>query len=171
LITMPTLQQCLQEIYLDKSSDDFERLKKFIVPLQGNWFVPTMDNSNPNATWCGFIVLGTNPKQRAVQNGTVVQKVVKTRFRMTFIGPQAEDFANQTLLWDERIDVKNIFTQHCVAQLCYDERQIYTRVYEQKGQNSTLVWVVDTAAMSYYALDTHQIPWVPIGDGGIITTP
>jgi hypothetical protein len=168
---MPTLRASLEEILLDKDAEDFETLKKFLVPLQGNWFVPTIDPSFPNATWAGFVILNTFPTQRATQHGTIVQKNVKTRFRMTFVGPQAEDFANQTLVWDERIDVKSIFSKHCAALLCYDERQIYTKIYEQEGQNSTFVYVVDMSAMSHYALDTHQTPWVPIGPGGIITTP
>jgi hypothetical protein len=168
---MTTLRDSLEETLLDKSSDDFERLKKFLVPLQGNWFVPTIDKSSNIATWCGFIIMGTHPTQRATQRGAIVQKNVKTRFRLSFVGPQAEDFANQTLLWDERDDVKQSFTRNCAALLCYDDRSIYTKIFEQEGQNATLCWIVDMAAMSHYALDTHQIPWVPIGDGGIITTP
>lgn len=164
---MPLLQQCIQEILFDKKDKDYQKLKEYVIPLQGNWFVPTIDKESEHSTWCGFVILSTTPRIRAVQNGKIVQKSVKTRFRLSFIGPQAEEMANQTLLWDERIDVRDIFVNLCTAQLCYDERSIYTKIYEQEGQNSTLVWVVDMAAMSFYALDTHQIPWVPIGSGGV----
>ena len=163
MITMPTLHQTLEDILLDPSLDDFAERRKFIVPLQGNWYVPTYDTQYPYATWCGYVIMGTKPTQRATQAKTIVQKNVKQRFRVVFVGPQAEEFSNQTLLWDERDDVRVAFAKNCYAQLCYDERAIYTKIYEQEGQNSTLIWAVDMAAMSHFALDTHQTPWVPIG--------
>jgi hypothetical protein len=168
---MPTLHQALSEIFFDKDKADFEELKKFLVPLQGNWYAPTIDPAFPNATWCGFILLSTRPRLRSVQQGKILGKNVKQFFRLTFIGPQAEEIINQTLLWDERNDVQTIFARHCNAQLCYDDRNIYTKIFEQEGQNDTLVWIVDMSVMSSYALDTHQVPWVPIGDGGVINTP
>ena len=64
-----------------------------------------MDTKDPIGTWIGYRIIDKKPLLRAYQAGVYMEKSVRVSFRLTFVGPHAEDLANQVLLWDDRQDV------------------------------------------------------------------
>lgn len=168
MVTSDQLRTALWEIFFDKRPE----CEHLVVPLQGNWVLPTVTNADASTTWIGFTILNHRRRTQPIQKQSIVSVKVQTHFRVVFVGPQAEEWANSTLLWDVRGDVQDEFEKKgMLAQLQNDNRLLYTKVYEQEGPNSTTAWVLDMGAMSFYAVDTHQKPWVPVGDGGTITVP
>lgn len=153
MLTMTTLGKILKTV--------FNGMDDNIIPLQGNWFVPLKRGKDSVQTWIGYVILSKYPRVRTWQGDRDLYKDTKTVFRVTFTGPQAEEMAYSTLVWDERLDVRKLF-EEIGCQLCYDERRIYTRVFEQEGFNNTITWAIDFAALDYYIYDTEQTPWIPI---------
>ena len=158
MITLTTLRDAFQAIFF---GDDASKTK-YIVPLQGNWFIPTRDPAETIATWIGYTILEHRPLTRtALYSGVSLERQLRTAFRLTFTGPQAEEIANSTLFWEYRSDVKEAF-EKMTAQLAYEERRIYTRVMPQEGFNDTLVWVTDMVAMSTVEVTPDWKPWIPL---------
>lgn len=87
------------------------------------------------------------------------EKPIKASFRLSFVGPQAEDLADQTLLWEDRTDVSKAFG-NIGAQLNYNDRQVFTYPVRNGGFNDDLAWIVDLSAQSFYEVDTKQQPWI-----------
>jgi hypothetical protein len=162
MITMKGLHEALPRILFgeDRSQD------KYIVPLQGNWFVPTTaleDGDDSPTTWIGYLMLESRGETRSANyQGQVIERQMRQIFRLTFVGPQAEDLANSTFFWEERKDVQDAFVK-MDAQVAYNQRRVYTRIFEQQGYNDTLVWVVDMMAMSTTAVTAEGWrPWIPL---------
>ena len=101
MLKAKTLRAVLKEIY---GVED-----KYLVPISTNWFLPTTDPEDKVHTWIGYRILNKKPYVRAAQQGRDMTKPVKVSFRLTFVGPQAEEFADQTLLWEDRTDVIKAF--------------------------------------------------------------
>ena len=77
------LREALKEIY---GVDD-----KYLVPISTNWFLPTTDPEDKVHTWIGYRILSKKPYVRAAQRGRDMVKDIKVSFRITFVGPQAEE--------------------------------------------------------------------------------
>lgn len=133
---------------------------KFLVPISTNWFVPTVDPSEKIGTFIGYRVISKEPLIRAYQKDVHMVKSVRVSFRLTFVGPQAEHFADQTLLWDERTDVIKAFEKY-KAQINYKSRTSFSYPVRNGGFNDSLAWIVDMSAQTFYEADTKQQPWIP----------
>lgn len=133
---------------------------KFLVPISTNWFVPTVDPSEKIGTFIGYRVISKEPLIRAYQKDVHMVKSVRVSFRLTFVGPQAEQFADQTLLWDERTDVIKAFEKY-KAQINYKSRTSFSYPVRNGGFNDSLAWIVDMSAQTFYEADTKQQPWIP----------
>lgn len=144
------LRQALKDIY---GVED-----KYIVPLDNGWYAPTYDHSNPVGTWIGYRILQVKPNLRAAYAGSSYSQSVKIRFRLSFIGPQAEVLALQTLLFDDRIDVVKAF-EKSQTQLNYVSREILTYPIKEGGLNDSLVWFTDIDCQSFYAADINYGDW------------
>jgi hypothetical protein len=159
---MKGLHTHLPQIFFgdDRSQD------KYVLPLQGNWFVPTSaleaGDESPT-TWIGYLILESRGETRSANyQGQVIERQMRQLFRLTFVGPQAEELANSTFFWEERKDVQDAFAD-MDAQLAYNQRRVYTRIFEQQGYNDTLVWVVDMMAMATIATEAASWhPWIPL---------
>lgn len=151
MINHKTLREILKEIY---GIDD-----KHLVPISTNWFVPTIDENDKVGTWIGYRVLNKKSILRAYQSGVYMEKSVKVNFRLTFVGPQAEDLADQTLLWEDRSDVTKIFGRYN-AQINYNDRVSFSYPTRNGGFNDCMSWIVDMSAQTFYEVDTKQQPWV-----------
>lgn len=154
MITMQGLRDLLHTTFYH---DDPTKLK-YIVPLQGDWFVPTLDPNEKSADWVGYLILQAAAITRSFQQGTYRVIQTNTTFRLSFIGPNAEDRAYSTLLWCERRDIVDAFGK-MNAQLKYDNRRVYTQPVKQSGETNHLAWIVDAQAQAFLSLDTHQTPW------------
>lgn len=144
------LKQALKDIY---KVDD-----KYIVPLDQGWYVPTHDKNETVGTWIGYRILEVKPNVRTGYTGRSYTKSVKIRFRLSFVGKQAEELALQTLLFDDRIDVTEAF-EKSQTQLNYVSREILTYPVKEGGLNDSLVWFTDIDCQSFYAADVTYGDW------------
>lgn len=150
MLNTDILRSIIKEIY---GVDD-----KYIVPIATNWFLPTVDKDDKVGTWIGYRILNKEPYARAWQSGLFMVKPLKMKFRLSFTGPQAEELANQTLLWEDRYDVTVAFERHQI-QVNYTTRQLFSYPVRNSGFNDEMCWVVDFDAQTTYEVDTKQKPW------------
>lgn len=150
MLNAKILRETLKEIF---GVDD-----KYLVPISTNWFLPTTDPDDKVHTWIGYRILSKKPYVRAYQGGTVMNKPLKVQFRITFVGPQAEELADQILLWEDRTDVTLAF-EKSQTQINYTDRTSFTYPVRNGGYNDDLAWVVDLSAQTSYEVDTKQVPW------------
>ena len=154
MINATILRDILKEIY---GVED-----KYIVPISTNWFLPTVDPENKIGTWIGYRVIDKQPYVRAYtgmnRRQNLIHKPVRINFRLTFVGPQAEEFADQTLLWEDRSDIAEIFAKYN-AQINYRDRTSFSYPVRNGGYNDDLAWIVDMQCQTEYIVDTGQKPW------------
>lgn len=143
------LREILKEIY---GVED-----KYLVALSTHEFAPSVE-FNAAATWIGYRVLTKQPYIRAYQAGRDMVLPIKCRFRLSFVGTEAEELANQTMLWDMRTDVRNSFESRGI-QLNYVQRQVESFPLKQGGYNDELGWKVDFDCQTFYQVDTRQKLW------------
>lgn len=151
MLDASTLRSILKEIY---GVED-----KYIVPISTNWFLPTVDPEDKVGTWIGYRIQSKKPIMRAYQSGVMYEKPIKVNFRLSFIGPQAEELADQVLLWEDRSDVTKAF-ESAKAQINYTDRQSFSYPVRNGGFNDELCWIVDLSAQTFYEVDTKQKPWL-----------
>ena len=154
MIDATILRDILKEIY---GVED-----KYLIPISTDEFLPTVDPENKIGTWIGYRVINKRPYVRAYtgMNGrqNLIYKPIKVSFRITFVGPQAEEFADQTLLWEDRSDIAEIFMKYN-AQINYQDRNSFTYPVRNGGYNDDLAWIVDMQCQTEYIVDTGQKPW------------
>lgn len=155
MLSMDTLRTALQKVF---GVDD-----KYLVPLGEGGYVPTYDKTDTTSTWIGYRVLSKTPVTRTqiyndengkewfIRNCDVV-------FRISFIGPQAEDLADLTLMWEERTDVRDAFEQSS-TQIHYNRREQFSYPMKEGGLNDGLCWCVDFEAASYMAVAAGWKHW------------
>lgn len=150
MLNAEILREALKEIY---GIED-----KYLVPISTNWFLPTTDPDDKVHTWIGYRILSKKPYIRASQRGRDMIKDIKVNFRLTFVGPQAEELADQTLLWEDREDVTAAF-EKTSSQINYTDRTGFTYPVRNGGYNDEMAWIVDMSAQTSYIVDTKQVPW------------
>ena len=131
---------------------------KHLVPISTNWFLPTTDPEDHIGTWIGYRIISKKPYVRAAQYGKDMVKPIKVQFRITFVGPQAEELSDQVLLWEDRTDVTEAF-EKSQTQINYTDRTSFSYPVRNGGFNDDLAWVVDLSAQTSYEVDTKQVPW------------
>lgn len=151
MLNAEALRDILKDIY---GIDD-----KYIVPISTNWFVPTVDPEDTTGSWIGYRVISKKPLVRAYQSGVYMEKSIRVEFRLTFVGPEAESLADQTLLWEDRKDVVDAFAKYH-AQVNYRDRTSFSYPVRNGGFNDSLAWIVDMSAQTFYEVDTKQKPWI-----------
>ena len=155
MITSASLEVALKKIFFDTSGDC-----RFVVPIRGGFFVPTIDRSQGHeSTWIGYRILEIDPRTRLVKTSNNVSKQVRIAFRITAMGPLAETYITSTLLWEDRMDVKTEFEDKQAAQIMYERRRIYTQPVQQEGLADDMLWVTDMHAMSFIEQTLTTIPW------------
>lgn len=150
MLNAKILRNILKEIY---GIED-----KYLVPISTNWFLPTTDPDDKVNTWIGYRILSKKPYVRAAQYGRDKNKPIKVSFRLTFVGPRAEELADQTLIWEDRTDVIVAF-ESAEAQINYVDRTSFTYPVRNGGYNDDMAWIVDMSAQTSYTVDTKQVPW------------
>ena len=150
MLNAKILRDTLKEIF---GIDD-----KYLVPISTNWFLPTTDPDDHTGTWIGYRIMNKKPYVRAYQVGTMMTKPIRVSFRITFVGPQAEELADQVLLWEDRTDVSNAF-EKSQTQINYTDRISFSYPVRNGGYNDELAWIVDLSAQTSYEVDTKQMPW------------
>lgn len=151
MLNATTLRSVLKEIF---GIDD-----KHLVPISTNWFLPTVDPEDKAGTWIGYRIQSKKPTMRAYQRGIMYEKPIKVNFRLSFVGRQAEELADQVLMWEDRKDVTKAF-ESVKAQINYVDRQSFSYPVRNGGFNDELCWIVDLSAQTFYEVDTKQKPWL-----------
>jgi len=157
VVTIKTLDDILFEILFDRK----EEYRKYLVPLTHHYYAPTVDPEDTIGTWIGYNILS---KEKIVQNfiqGKLLAADFRIKFRLTALGPQAEDIVDSTAMWDQRPDVKKAFERHN-AQLGNTNRMTMTRTVSLEGGNTMLLWFVDFTCISFMQLDPGWKPWIPL---------
>lgn len=131
---------------------------QYLVPISTNWFLPTTDPNDKVHTWIGYRILNKKPYVRASQMRSDMTKPVRVSFRLSFVGPQAEELADQVLLWEDRTDVTEAF-EKSQSQINYTDRTSFTYPVRNGGYNDDMAWIVDLSAQTSYIVDTKQVPW------------
>lgn len=150
MLNASSLRSILKDIY---GVED-----KYLVPISTNWFIPTTDPEDKIGDWIGYRIISKKPVLRAYQSGRNMVKSIKVSFRITFVGPHAEDLADQVLLWEDRTDVTEAFAKQ-QAEVNYTDRASFTYPVRNGGFNDSMAWIVDLTAQTFYEVDTKQNPW------------
>lgn len=151
MLNATTLRSVLKEIF---GIED-----KYLVPISTNWFLPTVDPEDKVGTWIGYRIQSKKPTMRAYQQGIMYEKPIKVNFRLSFVGRQAEELADQVLMWEDRKDVTTAF-ESVKAQINYVDRRSFSYPIRNGGFNDELCWIVDLSAQTFYEVDTKQKPWL-----------
>lgn len=142
-LTNETFRDFLGDIFF--TSGDKAQYIKYIIPMQGNWWLPT-ENDKSISTWIGYNIVERKSyiRAREVSNDTGNASILSciAKVHLQFIGKDAEKFALSILHWDERYDIAEAFHRFA-GQLFYEERKIIASSYFQDGQNSTLSQNID----------------------------
>lgn len=118
-----------------------EQYKKYIVPLQGNWYNPSQKDKA--GTWVGYAIDNITTKESTVQWGNDLLRDCQSVIHLCFIGNQAEELAQSVLWWNVRVDVQSLLDKKYKGVMNNKELILYSTYYEQEGLNSTLCWAVD----------------------------
>ena len=133
---------------------------RYVVPLDEGWYVPTYDRNDKIGTWIGYRILTKKQNTRAIVQGKTYAKSIKVRFRLTFVGKQAEELADSTIMWDDRKDVAKAFAD-VQFQLNYNRRQQFSYPVANGGLNDNLCWCVDFEAQGFYTQNANWPVWHP----------
>lgn len=154
MLNSTTLRTALKTIF---GVDD-----KYLVSLDEGGYVPTYDKDDKVGTWIGYRILSKKPNVRTFTGSDIAGptkiKSIKVTFRISFIGPQAEELCDQTLLWDDRADVQQAF-ENASAQLNYIDRQQFSYPVKNGGLNDNLCWCIDFSAQTFYEISAGYKPW------------
>lgn len=156
MITSSSLETALRQIFFGEETGYY----KYVVPIRGGFFAPTVNREANDhvSTWIGYRILSMDPRTRLIKSPEDVLKQIRVDFRITALGPNAEEFIQSTLLWEDRADVQTLF-ENMEAQIMYDRRYVYTRPLAQEGLGDDLLWVTDMHAMTFIRQKVTTIPW------------
>lgn len=137
-LNMSNLRTVLNSIFFEGTDN-----LKYIVPLQGNWYTPTLEKAD--STWIGYSIdtISTNTSIVPQEGGKYYTRSCKARIHLTFIGTSAEDFVHTMLFWSMRQDIDKLLDDSYKGKINYEELKIYTSLYMQEGKNSQLCWNTD----------------------------
>ena len=158
MITEKSLRAACEKIFFGSDAAKY----KYIVPIRGGFFVPQVtDPSDHVSTWLGYRILDMFPRTHMMKLPGEVSKNIRVNFRIVGMGPNAEEFLASTLLWENRVDVKEAFEKDQDAQIMYDNRRVYTHPIQQEGLGDGLVWVADMHAMTTIKREFTTTAWFP----------
>lgn len=162
-----TLRDFLADVFF--AEEDKEALLKYIVPLQGNWWIPTEEDNERISTWIGYNVVTDESYLRAryIENDTghVLLQTCLAKVHLQFIGKDAEKLAKSVFFWDERMDVAEALHRFA-GQLMYEKRRVIPTPYYQDGQNSTLAQNIDFRFLHAEVIDPKQVKLIGVEVSG-----
>lgn len=131
---------------------------RYLVPLDEGWYVPTFNKDDKVGTWIGYRLLSKVPNLRSYMASDAWTRSLKVTFRVSFVGPQAEELADQTLLWENRKDVREAF-EATQTQIDYNKRTQFSYPVKNGGLNDNICWCVDFAAHTFYSQEVQHEKW------------
>ena len=153
-INMKNLREVLCTIFF---GDDSEAYKKYVVPLQGNWYNPSQAHHVDN--WIGYVI-DTCRSNVAIVNrvddGRRYYRECQTSIHLAFIGKNAEEMAQSVMFWLARADVQAIFDKKYKGVINNKESEVYSSLYQQEGLNSAICWNIDFSLQHNMMLDSES---------------
>lgn len=153
-LNMKNLRDTLCDIFF--GDDEY---KKYVVPLQGNWYNPTREHEAD--TWIGYVIDTIKTDVQVVRDANIQTRYLrsaKALIHLCFVGENAEEFAQSVLFWTHRSDVKRILDEKYKGQLNNKEFTLFTQVLPQEGSNNTLCWNVGFQITYNMLLDATDKP-------------
>ena len=153
-INMTNLREVLAKIFF---GEDAEAKKKYVVPLQGNWYNPSQVQKLDN--WIGYVIDDMKTNVAVVNRGDDGRRYYReaqTSIHLAFIGEKAEELAQSVFFWACREDVKKLFDDKYKGVLNNKETELYSSLYLQEGLNSTLCWNVDISLQHNLMVDSEN---------------
>lgn len=153
-LNMTNLRDVLCTIFF--GSDEVS-CKKYVVPLQGNWYNPSQAHRVDN--WIGYVI-DTCKTDVAIVNraddGRRYYRNCQSSIHLTFVGKNAEVMAQSVMFWLCREDVKAIFDKKYKGVVNNKEFELYSSLYQQEGLNSTICWNIDFSLQHCLMLDSEN---------------
>lgn len=78
-----------------------------------------------------------------------------TRIELSFFGKKAQEWAQSTLLWDLRSDLRELFDKYDV-QLLNTRREITAIPYEFEGDNNQIVYCTSLSFISHFIMRMEE---------------
>lgn len=153
-INMTNLRDVLSLIFFGENA---EENKKYIVPLQGNWYNPSQGQELDN--WIGYVIDSVKTNVATVNRGDDGRRYYRncqTSIHLAFIGEKSEEMAQSVLFWLSRSDVQSIIDSKYKGVINNKEFEVYSSLYMQEGLNSTLCWNVDISLQHNIMLDSES---------------
>ena len=154
-ISMLNLRDVLCEIFFGK--EDADKKKKYVVPLQGNWYNPSQAEKLDN--WIGYVINYTKTDVSIVNRGDDGRRYYRncqSEVHLSFIGDRAQEMAFTVLFWLARADVTSLFDKKYKGVINNKEFEVYSSLYMQEGLNSVLCWNVDFSLQHNLMLDSES---------------
>ena len=151
---MKNLREVLALIFFGA---DAEKNKKYVVPLQGNWYNPSQVHNVDN--WIGYVIDSIRTDVGTVNrmdDGRRYYRNCQTSIHLAFIGKDAELMAQSVLWWCARTDVQSLIDKKYKGVINNKEFEIYSSLYMQEGLNSTICWNVDFSLQHNMMLDSEN---------------
>lgn len=153
-INMTNLRDVLAKIFFGSES---EEKKKYIVPLQGNWYNPSQESKLDN--WIGYVIDSCRTNVAIINRGDDGRRYYReaqTSIHLSFIGVNAETMAQSVLFWLVRADVTKLFDDKYKGVINNKEFELYSSLYMQEGLNSTLCWNIEFSLQHNIMLDSES---------------
>ena len=142
MLNTETLRQIIKEIY--KIEDEF------IVPITTNWFIPDVKTKSESSIFIGYRIINKRKGSIENKNDSTKIDVIKTSFRLVFIGEDAEKFADEIHFWEDNKDILRIFEKYRIQ---VNSNHIDAFTYPIRDCNCDLAWIIDLDATSDYKSD------------------
>lgn len=138
--------------------DDLPEHLALVVPLQGNFLNPQQVLDKKCSAYFTYYISNTEKKLRNNQDGNVHTACVVRDLQLSCIGRDAELMMLNTLFWEERNDVQEIFREYGTI-LMDTPRNILARPYYQEGYNTILEYSTTMRLSSSVQLITKAERW------------
>lgn len=153
-INMENLREVLSLIFF---GDEAEQKKKFIVPLQGNWYNPSQTQRLDN--WIGYVIDSMETDVSIINRGDDGRRYYRncqTTIHLSFMGVKAETMAQSVLFWLARLDVQSIMDKKYKGVINNKRFEVYSSLYMQEGLNSQLCWNVEFSLQHCIMVDSES---------------
>lgn len=153
-INMENLREVLSLIFF---GEEAEEKKKYIVPLQGNWYNPSQVHKLDN--WIGYVIDSMETDVSIINRGDDGRRYYRncqTTIHLSFIGVDAEAAAQSVLFWLARSDVQGIFDKKYKGVINNKRFEVYSSLYMQEGLNSQLCWNVEFSLQHCIMVDSEN---------------
>lgn len=144
------LRDCLKEIW---EVDD-----KHLLEMSTSLYVPTIDRNDKVGTWIGYRFMKKEKYMQAYKQGDQLCVPTRVWIRQVFVGPHAEELADNMLTWGDRQDVKEIF-EKIQAQIMYNGLEVVAYSLRNEGFNDGVAWICDIPVQTIVGIDMHYVPW------------